>query len=129
MSRKTPRLNEYPNPVRVIETQIPDNARPIPGFNGDYLITPAGEVYSSKWRGPRLVETFGPPEAPRVCLWRHGHRWRPNVATLVERTFDDDEALDVDADELAGSIHEMYGDDPAVQSWLAENFNGYAAAG
>jgi hypothetical protein len=99
---------------------IPDTAKSIPGYDGDYLITPDGEIWSRKWRGPRPMATRSGPRGPRVCLWRHGKTYEPYVHTLLERTFGAEarpDELDLVADVLA-----EYGDDPEVQAW-AEQFD------
>ncbi len=57
---------------------------------------------------------------PRVCLWRHGHRYRPDVSTLLERTFGAD--VDQAPAELADYVAQAYGDDPEIQRWAATAF-------
>lgn len=97
---------------------IPDDARPIPNFGDDYLITPDGEVWSNKWAGPRRMKTFEGDSGPRVCLWRYGRRYSPDVATLIARTFGKREEPSRAADaELLAEILEEYAGDPDVLAW------------
>lgn len=97
---------------------IPDDARPIPHFGDDYLITPGGEVWSNKWAGPRRLKTFAGDSGPRVCLWRYGRRYCPDVATLIKRTFGEPAPrVPVNDAEMLAAILEEYGDDPAVRAW------------
>lgn len=56
----------------------------------------------------------------KVCLWRNSKRWRPQVSTLLERTFGCNEA-ETDIDDLAEYVREKYGDDPEVQEWLQQS--------
>lgn len=70
------------------ESPIPEDARPVPNFGDDYLITPDGEVWSNKWAGPRRMKTFEGDGGPRVCLWRYGRRYCPDVDTLLRRVFE-----------------------------------------
>lgn len=99
-----------------VASPIPDDARPVPHLDGEYLITPAGEVWSHKWDGPRRMRVFAGPTGPRVCLWRFGRRWRPDVATLIRQTFGIEREPAGDG-KLIKSVLEEYGDDPAVLAW------------
>lgn len=92
---------------------VPDNAEKIPGYDGDYLITPDGVVYSTKWSGPRKMST----RQGRVCLWQNGKRYRPMVTTLIRRTFGGDQAKN---DDLAAYVEQHYGDAEEVQDWIQE---------
>lgn len=96
--------------------RIPHNAEEIPGYDGDYLLTPGGTVYSTKWDGPRRMAEFD----GRVCLWRNGQRYRPRISTLLERTFGEPEEAAND-DDLAAYVDEQYGDDEEVQHWIQQN--------
>ena len=98
------------------ESPIPEDARPVPNFGGDYLVTPDGEVWSNKWAGPRKMRTFPGDSGPRVCLWRYGRRYCPDVATLLRRTFGIEPEPTGDA-QLIRDVLEEYGNDPAVLAW------------
>lgn len=98
------------------ENPIPDAARPVPNFGGDYLVTPDGEVWSNKWAGPRRMSTFDGDGGPRVCLWRYGRRYCPDVSTLIRQTFDVEREPIGDA-QLIRDVLADYGDDPAVLAW------------
>jgi hypothetical protein len=100
---------------------IPEAAVPIPGLDGGYLVTPDGEVWSRKWRGPRRLKSFSGDGGPRVCLWRFGRRWCPDVATLVKMTFGEGGAPANDA-KIKADILKRYGDDPEVMRWAADAF-------
>jgi len=99
-----------------VASPIPDDAKPIPGFDYDYLITRDGEVWSTKWNGPRTLEQFEGGGGPRVCLTRHGRRYRPDVRTLLRRTFGIEKQPTGDA-ALRRYVLEAYGDDPEVLEW------------
>jgi|SRR5690554_1678723 len=97
---------------------IPDDARPIPNFDGDYLITPDGEVWSVKWGGVRKKRTFRGPGGPRVCLSRFNRRWRPDVATLLRATFgiaNDKPRSDA---QLFAELEDEYANDPEIRAWI-----------
>jgi len=96
---------------------VPDDARPIPGLDGRYYITPDGEVWSLKWRGPRLLKTFRGCSGPRVCLSRFNQRWRPDVSTLLRRTFGIGRKPAGDA-QLLRDVLDEYGDHPDVIAWV-----------
>lgn len=98
-----------------VASPIPDDARPIPNFGGDYLITPDGEVWSTKWGGVRKKRAFIGQNGPRVCLSRFNRRYRPNVATLLMRTFGATKPRSDAA--LLRDVLAEYGDDPRVLAW------------
>lgn len=91
---------------------LPKDARPIPGFDGDYYITPDGEVWSTKWGGVRPKGASG----DRVRLYRNGNLYRPNVSTLIRRAFGCRKAPVNDAALIQGAM-KRYGDNPEVQAW------------
>ena len=96
---------------------IPADAKPIPGFDGRYLITPGGEVWSTKWGGPRKMKLEAAPGGTRVCLWRNGERYRPNVNTLIRRVFGDDKPAMSDA-KLRAELLEEYGAGSDAVAWF-----------
>lgn len=83
---------------------IPDTAEPIPETGGDYLATPDGEIWSTKWRAPRRMSQ----RAGRVCLWIDGRRYEPLAQTLIDRTFGGIEQL-VDNNELIDGLMDDHG--------------------
>jgi len=98
--------------------QLPFGAIPVPGWP-EYMVTPWGDVWSTKWTGGRLLSTWMSKAGPRVCLWRNGKRWQPLVKTLTKRAFSepDAEPEPLSEDELS-DIEADYGDHPDVVAWL-----------
>lgn len=84
-------------------TTIPNSAEPVPQTGGDYLVTPGGDVWSTKWGGPRKMSQ----SKGRVCLWLNGRRWRPMVKTLVARTF--------------GGLEQLVSDEELVRGLMADH--------
>lgn len=100
------------------ESPIPNEARPIPGLDEQYLITPDGEVWGLKWDGPRRMKPRPRRGGFYVCLWRFNQRWRPNISTLLRRTFGADKRPSRTADErLLAEVLDEYGDAPEVRAW------------
>jgi len=100
------------------ESPIPQDARPVPNFGDDYLITPDGDVWSNKWLGPRKMRTFEGDGGPRVCLWRYNRRYCPDVETLRRQTFGVEKAPTGDA-QLIRDVLEEYGNSAEVLEWAA----------
>lgn len=93
---------------------IPAEAKEIPGFDGDYLVTRKGVIYSRKWDGPRRMQPF---DGNRYCLWKNGQRYQPTVETLLERTFGQQAPASNDDDDLIEDVLEEYGDSNEVHQW------------
>jgi hypothetical protein len=65
-------------------------ARPVPGYDGDYYLTETGVVISMKGDAPTVRETFA--EHDEVNLCRNGRTTTYTRRSLFERTFDGDGA-------------------------------------
>lgn len=89
----------------------------MPGYDGLYVISRDGDVYSLHKETPEPMSPRPSPWGPRVCLWRNNKRTTPCVHKLVERAFET-ATWHPDA-ELAWYIREQYWDHPEVRDWFA----------
>ncbi|QDG49316.1 hypothetical protein FIV42_00765 [Persicimonas caeni] len=92
----------------------------VDGYDGDYVISRDGEVWSLKGPSPNRLSTFAGALGPRVTLWRHGKRTQRYVHVLIKEAFGDDDVKPDDS--LALYIREQYGDDPDVTAWADQTF-------
>lgn len=89
----------------------------MPGYDGVYVVSRDGEVYSLHNAKPEPMAQQASPWGPRVCLWRNGKRSMPCVHKIVERAFST-ATWHPDA-ELAWYIREQYWSHPEVRDWFA----------
>lgn len=98
---------------------IPNSARPIPGYDAGYYITPAGVIYSTKWGGVTIKDPYDGQRGPRVCLYRNNKRTRRYVDDLVELTFGSAASVKSDG-HLVEDVRAEYAGHPEVEAWASD---------
>lgn len=95
-----------------------EEAVEVANFDGAYLVTASGNVYTTRFGDPRPMSTYGDPA--RVKLSRNGNRYDPLVETLVRETFGDEDPVYRD-DRLRWYLRVQYQlTDDEVDAILAE---------
>lgn len=97
----------------------------MPGYEGDYVVSRAGEVWSLHKAAPARMRPQPSPWGPRVCLWRNGKRAFPCVHKLVELAFARP-TRHPDA-ELARYIQQTYWNHKEVRDWFAHELGAESA--
>lgn len=96
-------------------SDLPGEAKPVPGYDGDYALSPDGVVYSKK-RGVWSEKTAWVEHGHRtVELYRFGERTRRRIAVLVEEVF--------------GGPREEVPDDLPLLWYLRRQYSGLGEAG